>query len=337
LIFRQALESSLRLDGVITVVDSLNVTKYLANPETSHDVRMQLAFADRILLNKSDLVPPEKVCYTHTSNRAFKITIILPLLYAMLYLQMATIEQAVRQVNSSAEVRHTSYAEISPDWVLDSDSYSLSHMKSLPMMKEGTASTTAAKHDDDHAHDHSHSHDHDHSDGGDCSQCVPTAAQPHSASTLSTHSFLIEGRMDLLKLKICLDRLLYSFDEEVETSGTTPSGAIVGEKRTHGSDHVNGNENTPPPPPTTEGDSNSSTCRIYRMKGVFQVAEGADSNEQGVALHILQAVHDVFDIQRSDVVPGSPDDKSEGLNKIIVIGKQMDKATLEDEFRQCLV
>ena len=57
----QALESSLRLDGVITVVDSLNVTKYLANAETSHDVRMQLAFADRILLNKSDLVTPDKV------------------------------------------------------------------------------------------------------------------------------------------------------------------------------------------------------------------------------------------------------------------------------------
>ena len=57
----QALESSLRLDGVITVVDSVNVTKYLANSETSHDVRMQLAFADRILLNKSDLMTPEKV------------------------------------------------------------------------------------------------------------------------------------------------------------------------------------------------------------------------------------------------------------------------------------
>jgi G3E family GTPase len=59
----QALESSLRLDGVITVVDSLNVLKYLRNPETSHDVRMQLAFADRILLNKSDLVTSEQVCF----------------------------------------------------------------------------------------------------------------------------------------------------------------------------------------------------------------------------------------------------------------------------------
>ena len=51
----------MRLDGVITVVDSVNVKKYLANAETSHDVRMQIAFADRILLNKSDLMTPEKV------------------------------------------------------------------------------------------------------------------------------------------------------------------------------------------------------------------------------------------------------------------------------------
>jgi G3E family GTPase len=267
---------------------------------------------------------------------------------------MATIEQAVRQVNSSAEVRHTSFAEISPDWVLDSDSYSLSHMKSLPMMKEGLAGEVSSSDiGSSHDHDHSHSHDHDHNDDGECEHCPPTAVQPHSASTLSTHSFLIAGSMDLRKLKICLDRLLYSFDEEDGDTAAHEDGTadVVGAKRTHGSaqnDTLSGT--LPPPPPSTSGAegaalkqeaAQSTSCRIYRMKGVFQVAEeGGDETgglETRVVLHILQAVHDVFDIQRSDVAPGSADDKSEGLNKIIVIGKHMDKATLEAEFRQCLV
>ena len=273
---------------------------------------------------------------------------------------MASIEQAVRCINSSAEVRHTSFAEISPDWVLDSDSYSLTHMKSLPMLQ-----SSAADHDHTHDHDHSHSHSHDHSEG-ECEHCPPpsssssssSAPQPHSAASLSTHSFLIPGHMDLHRLKICLDRLLYSFEEDDdEEEGSGEGGSVVGSKRTHhGSAQGSVSSlDTPPPPPSAaasgaaeqtttsekagEKAGESSQCRIYRMKGVFQVVE--ETTEAGaaggVALHILQAVHDVFDIQRSDVVPGSEGDKSEGLNKLIVIGKHMDKALLEAEFRHCLL
>lgn len=55
------LHSSLKLDGVICVVDCLNIETYLASSAISTDVQMQLCFADRILLNKIDLVKEEQV------------------------------------------------------------------------------------------------------------------------------------------------------------------------------------------------------------------------------------------------------------------------------------
>lgn len=58
------MDSSLKLDGVITVVDALNLDSYLQSIETAHDVCVQISFADRILLNKMDLIPFEKVCAT---------------------------------------------------------------------------------------------------------------------------------------------------------------------------------------------------------------------------------------------------------------------------------
>lgn len=56
-----AIESSLKLDGVVCVVDSLNIQEYFVTSDISNDVRMQISYADRILLNKSDLVTIDKV------------------------------------------------------------------------------------------------------------------------------------------------------------------------------------------------------------------------------------------------------------------------------------
>ena len=57
-----ALQSSLKLDGVVCVVDALHVDEYLRAPDVSNDVKMQICYADRILINKMDLVSSDKVC-----------------------------------------------------------------------------------------------------------------------------------------------------------------------------------------------------------------------------------------------------------------------------------
>ena len=56
-----AVNSSLRLDGVVTVVDAKNMNRYLEQADTSADFIAQVANADRILINKADMVSPDKV------------------------------------------------------------------------------------------------------------------------------------------------------------------------------------------------------------------------------------------------------------------------------------
>lgn len=67
----QAVNSSLKLDGVVCVVDSLNIERYLKDPVTKNDCTMQICYADRILLNKIDLVDEKKVSFTILLLRYF--------------------------------------------------------------------------------------------------------------------------------------------------------------------------------------------------------------------------------------------------------------------------
>jgi G3E family GTPase len=57
----EGLESSLFLDGVVCVVDCVNFLSHYADSSTNNDVSMQISFADRILLNKSDAASAEQV------------------------------------------------------------------------------------------------------------------------------------------------------------------------------------------------------------------------------------------------------------------------------------
>ncbi|MBO0791543.1 MAG: GTP-binding protein [Ktedonobacteraceae bacterium] len=52
------MQSKLRLDGIVTLVDAKHVWEHL---DESDEVKEQIAFADVILLNKIDLVPAEEV------------------------------------------------------------------------------------------------------------------------------------------------------------------------------------------------------------------------------------------------------------------------------------
>lgn len=55
-------DSPLKLDGVICVVDSVNIEHYLRDVNTKSNVTFQIAYADKVLLNKIDMVSKETVC-----------------------------------------------------------------------------------------------------------------------------------------------------------------------------------------------------------------------------------------------------------------------------------
>ena len=61
-------DSPLKLDGVICVVDSANIEHLLKNVNTKSNVTFQIAYADKIILNKIDMVSSETVSCIQNRN-----------------------------------------------------------------------------------------------------------------------------------------------------------------------------------------------------------------------------------------------------------------------------
>lgn len=115
-----------RLDAVIAVVDAQHVMQTL---DESKEAVNQIAFADVILLNKTDLVD-EKT--------------------------LKTVEQRVKAINPYVALYHTHKGQIALDKILDRGGFDLK--KALELAPDFLDN----HHDHDHDHDHDHKHDHDH-------------------------------------------------------------------------------------------------------------------------------------------------------------------------------
>src|SRR5688572_11424017 len=83
------MQHKLRLDGIVTLVDAKHIWQHI---DESDEAREQVAFADVILLNKTDLVSPE---------------------------ELDKLERKIRQLNAQARIHRTRDARIDLDRVLD--------------------------------------------------------------------------------------------------------------------------------------------------------------------------------------------------------------------------
>ncbi|MCC6888766.1 MAG: GTP-binding protein [Hyphomicrobiales bacterium] len=117
-LFRQAFS----LDGVVTVVDAKHVCEQL---ERSAESCEQIAFADLILLNKTDLVAPE---------------------------QLDQIERKVAGLNGVASIHRTRNSELDLALIFDVASTSRALSEKIDRLVHGDAF------DPHHAHDHHHAH-----------------------------------------------------------------------------------------------------------------------------------------------------------------------------------
>jgi G3E family GTPase len=116
-----------KLDAVVTVADAKWLNDRLKD---APEAKNQIAFADVILINKTDLVTPE---------------------------ELSEVEARIRGINPYARVHKTERAKIALNEVLERNAFDLDRILDIePEFLEGDG------HDHDHDHGHDHGHDHDH-------------------------------------------------------------------------------------------------------------------------------------------------------------------------------
>jgi len=155
------MRANFRLDAIVTVVDAKHVLQHL---DAEDEARKQVAFADVILLNKTDLVTPA---------------------------ELDALEQRIHRINAVAKIHRTTNCDLPLDRVLDVGGFNLSRATELdprfleteyPFEWAGAYELSAGDYeltighapDDEHDHDHEghehhhHHHEHDHQCGPDC-------------------------------------------------------------------------------------------------------------------------------------------------------------------------
>ncbi|MCI4679313.1 GTP-binding protein [Rhodoblastus acidophilus] len=135
-------QNETRLDAIVTVADA----KFLAaRLKDAPEAKNQIAFADVVLINKTDLVSEE---------------------------ELEEVEARIRGLNPYAKLYRTTKCDVALDAVLDRKAFDLDRILELE-----PEFLTAEEHDHDHHdhdrghhhhHDHDHHHNHDHDCGPDC-------------------------------------------------------------------------------------------------------------------------------------------------------------------------
>jgi G3E family GTPase len=125
----EAVGAKTKLDAVVTVADA----KWLKDRlKDAPEAKNQIAFADVILINKTDLVSPA---------------------------ELTEIEARIRGINPYARLHRTERSKIAIDEVLGRNAFDLDRILDIE-----PAFLTADEHDHDHHHDHDHGQ-HDHHSG----------------------------------------------------------------------------------------------------------------------------------------------------------------------------
>ena len=147
------------LDAVIALVDAKHFPLRLKDAPEAED---QVAFADVVLLNKTDLVSEA---------------------------ELALVRQTVRQINPHARIHESERSEIALDQVLNQGAFDLDRI-----LQDDPHFLQDHDHPDhecgphcDH-HDHGHSHHHDHHDGHECG---PDCDHDHHKLDAATHDVTV--------------------------------------------------------------------------------------------------------------------------------------------------
>ena len=129
----EEVKAKTKLDSVTTVVDAKHVLLRIAD---SKEAREQIAFADQIVLNKTDLVTEE---------------------------ELRTVEARLKRLNPLAPIHRAKNSDVPLDAILGRGGFDLDRITELePEFLNPAHGEAGHVHDEDCEHDHGHGHDHDH-------------------------------------------------------------------------------------------------------------------------------------------------------------------------------
>jgi G3E family GTPase len=146
------LQEQYEIDGIVTVVDTKHVLLHL---DSSEECKKQIAFADVILLNKTDLVTAKDVDYLEQ-----RIKIINPLA-TIHYTQNCNIDIASILHIHSFDLEKK--AEINPDFLIEELPFEYAAIYELNEQEYQISIHEHQHHTHEHSHEHHHEHTHEHS------------------------------------------------------------------------------------------------------------------------------------------------------------------------------
>ncbi|KAK8968268.1 hypothetical protein KSP40_PGU018714 [Platanthera guangdongensis] len=173
--------NDVKLDGVVTLVDSKHVAIHLDEKKPDgvvNEAVEQIAYADRIIVNKIDLVSEPEI---------------------------SSVIKRIRNINVMANLKRTSYGKVDLDYVLGIGGFDLERIESVVRSEDSNEDHKEHEHVHDHDHHHlnhghkhdSHEHDHTHDPG------------------VSSVSIVCEGNLDLEKANMWLGTLLMEQSDDI--------------------------------------------------------------------------------------------------------------------------
>ena len=295
--------NNFRVDGIVCLVDCKHVRAHLEEVKADDAVNeavCQVAFADRILLNKVDLVTKQ---------------------------ELSDLKETIASINSFAELYETERSKVNLDKVMNLSAFSIERMNAKLDEFEIDVSVpeAAAGSSNEHGHDDAAASAHEH---GHAEQ--PAADQEHGHAE-SGHEHGHGGAAD--DCDVCKeeeDGEAGSGHEHDHVSSAQPARR----KKKHDLSGV-GSLGLTADRPLVSGEFNrfmSDLLRhkardLYRSKGVLAFVE------EGDAKFVFQGVHEQIQYTQA-LEPWNPDEPR--VSKCVFIGRELDHDELRKGWAKCI-
>jgi len=190
------IQDNFRIDAVVCLVDSKNVISHLHEVKADDAVNeavQQIAFADRIVLNKLDLVSKE---------------------------ELAALKEEVLSINHTAQIIETERSRVDLGLILNQMAFSLEKTLEIdPALldddeddepEECTDESCTIDHDHGHDHDHASGHDQGHEHAHDHAEkkVKRRRKKKHDLSQVSSVGLTFPGNFDVPKFNMFMSTLL---------------------------------------------------------------------------------------------------------------------------------